>query len=587
MPLLIYGAELDNEDEEITIDNFAEKIDPRSWEEFMPKGVSKQKFNAFKKYYDPDIFRAAGKRIRAMAKAADKLSVEERIGRITDIFSTFRNPDKETVLTPWRVVNMHLGDCLGGYCFYDKEYENTIDEPRFIDHGKVTEEVFMPDSRILEINSKSGLYPLYMAYSIYRSRLKDSTISADTLEEQQAVWDKTVAENIFVVCKTPMAKSITKRTLIGFRKAKVNTRYFEDLINQIKNKPQNFIEKMAKGRSFWKANDDDNMKFNAIVGNPPYQVMDGGAGASAKPVYHLFVDIAKKLKAKYISMIMPARWYAGGKGLDEFRDDMLKDKSISLLVDYFDATDVFPRIDISGGICYFLYDRNCRGNCKVITSRQGKRNELVRPLLEKGNNTFIRFNEAISILRKVSVSEDINFSNLVSPRKPFGIVTDVQVSKLQTASMIRIYAYPDNGFIERIAVKTNSEWIDYYKVYISYAYGERGDFPYFVIGKPFLGEPKTCCSETYLVIAPNKREQYCMNVIKYLKTMFLRFFVLLKKNTQHATSKVYSFVPLQNFTEASDIDWSKSIPEIDQQLYLKYHLTDEEIAFIGKMIKPM
>lgn len=286
-------------------------------------------------------------------------------------------------------------------------------------------------------------------------------------------------------------------------------------------------------------------------------------------------------------MIMPARWYAGGKGLDEFRDDMLKDKSISLLVDYFDATDVFPRIDISGGICYFLYDRNCRGNCKVITSRQGKRNELVRPLLEKGNNTFIRFNEAISILRKVSVSEDINFSNLVSPRKPFGIVTDVQVSKLQTASMIRIYAYPDNGFIERIAVKTNSEWIDYYKVYISYAYGERGDFPYFVIGKPFLGEPKTCCSETYLVIAPNKREQYCMNVIKYLKTMFLRFFVLLKKNTQHATSKVYSFVPLQNFTEASDIDWSKSIPEIDQQLYLKYHLTDEEIAFIGKMIKPM
>ena len=136
-------------------------------------------------------------------------------------------------------------------------------------------------------------------------------------------------------------------------------------------------------------------------------------------------------------------------------------------------------------------------------------------------------------------------------------------------------------------MKSNSKWIDCYKVYISYAYGERGDFPYFVIGKPFLGEPKTCCSETYLVIAPNDQKQYCMNVIKYLKTTFLRFFVLLKKNTQHATSKVYSFVPLQNFTKASDIDWSKSILEIDQQLYLKYHLTDEEIAFIEKMIKPM
>ena len=141
MPLLICGAELDNEDEEITIENFTEKIDPRSWEEFMPKGVSKQKFNAFKKYYDPDIFRSAGKRIRAMAKAADRLSVEERIGRITDIFSTFRNPDKETVLTPWRVVNMHLGDCLGGYSFFDKEYKHTLNEPRFIDHGKVTAEV--------------------------------------------------------------------------------------------------------------------------------------------------------------------------------------------------------------------------------------------------------------------------------------------------------------------------------------------------------------------------------------------------------------------------------------------------------------
>ena len=587
MPLLIYGAELEDEDEEITIDNFAEKIDPQSWEEFMPKGVSKQKFNAFKKYYDPDIFRAAGKRIRAMARAADKLSVEERIGRITDIFSTFRNPDKETVLTPWRVVNMHLGDCLGGYCFFDKGYEHILDEPRFIDRGKVTAEVFTSDARILEINSKSGLYPLYMAYGIYRARLKDSTISADTLEEQQAAWDKVVAENIFVVCKTPMAKSITKRTLAGFRKAKVNTRYFEDLINQIKNKPQNFIEKVSKGRSFWKANNNDNMKFNAIIGNPPYQIMDGGAGASAKPVYNLFVDIAKKLNSEYTSMIMPARWYAGGKGLDEFRDDMLKDKSISLLVDYFDATDVFPRIDISGGICYFLYDKNYQGDCKVITNRQGKRNELVRPLLEKSNNTFIRFNEAISILRKVPINEDINFSNLVSPRKPFGIATDVQVSKLQTTSMIRIYAYPDNGFIERNAVKSNSEWIDCYKVYISYAYGERGDFPYFVIGKPFLGEPKTCCSETYLVIAPNEQIQYCMNVIKYLKTKFLRFLVLLKKNTQHATSKVYAFTPLQNFMVNSDIDWDRSIPEIDQQLYAKYHLTDEEVQFIERMIKSM
>ena len=324
MPLLIYGAELSDENQEITIDNFASLIDPQSWEEFMPKGVTKQKFNSFKKYYDPEIFCAAGKRIRAMARAADKLSIEERIERITDIFSTFRNPDKETVLTPWRVVNMHLGDCLGGYNFYDTEYQNVIPEPRFIDKGEVTAEVFSPESRILEINSKSGLYPLYMAYGIYRAGVKASLFAVETVEEQQAVWDKVIAENIFVICKTPMAKSITKRTLVGFRKAKVNTRYFEDLINQIKNKPENFIAKVAKGRSYWKAIDNDNMKFNAIVGNPPYQeVVDQKESTNGQKVsisiFQYFQTISEKI-GKYTALIYPgSRWiHRSGKGLEKY-----------------------------------------------------------------------------------------------------------------------------------------------------------------------------------------------------------------------------------------------------------------------------
>lgn len=342
MPLLIYGAELKDESQEITIDNFASLIDPQSWEEFMPKGVTKQKFNNIKKYYDPEIFCAAGKRIRAMARAADKLSVEERIERITDIFSTFRNPDKETVLTPWRVVNMHLGDCLGGYNFFEQGYETTLSEPRFIDKGEVTANVFAEDSRILEINSKSGLYPLYMAYSIYRTRVKNSLFSVSSIEDEQQIWDKVVAENIFVICKTPMAKSITKRTLIGFRKAKVNTRYFEDLINQIKNKPEHFIKQVDKFVS--ERTGIKNMKFNAIVGNPPYQVMDGGAQASSVPVYQYFVSIAKKVQPNFISMIMPARWYAGGRGLDDFRADMLSDKTIRSLHDYPKASDLFSNV---------------------------------------------------------------------------------------------------------------------------------------------------------------------------------------------------------------------------------------------------
>ncbi len=595
MPLLIYGAELSDENQEITIDNFASLIDPQSWEEFMPKGVTKQKFNSFKKYYDPEIFCAAGKRIRAMARAADKLSVEERIGRITDIFSTFRNPDKETVLTPWRVVNMHLGDCLGGYNFFDKGYETTLSEPRFIDHGEVTANVFAEDSHILEINSKSGLYPLYMAYSIYRSRLKDSTISAEMLEEQQAVWDKTVAENIFVVCKTPMAKSITKRTLVGFRKAKVNTRYFEDLINQIKNKPQNFIEKMAKGRSFWKANDDDNMKFNAIVGNPPYQVMDGGGtGSSSQAIYNKFIDMARSIRPIYISMIIPSRWMTGGKGLDKFRESMLNDKHISALHDYMDAHDCFPTVAIEGGICYFLWTKDYNGTCSFISHTRDNVIRTERYLSESSSDVVIRDAGALSILSKIK-STGGNFSTLVSPRNLFKIDVDC-LDTDYSSSLYKVFGRFNNSRCIRFLKSYESKdkrvqsFIGKWKVFVSKADGAAGQLgnpiPARIIGKTEIGDPMTLCTETFLAIGPFRTQYEAINVSKYAETKFFRFLVGTRK-LKNMTQDTYSFVPLQNFTETSDIEWSKSIPEIDKQLYAKYHLYNEEIAFIEKMIKPM
>ena len=325
----------------------------------MPKGVTKQVFENFKKYYEPDVFRAAGKKIRAMARAADTLTIEERISRITTIFSTFRNPDKETVLTPWRVVNMHIGDCLGGYVFFDEDMENNLEQPRFVNHGNVTEMVFAEDSKILEINSKSGLYPLFMGYGIYK-RIIDQMYSkkqeTPSLEEQQSIWDKVIADNIYVICKTPMAKSITKRTLAGFRDAKVNTRYFEDLVNQITHKQQNFLEKIKQGKTYWKSNNNDNMKFEAVVGNPPYQ--ETTENTSDKPIYNYFMDIAFKISDK-VTFITPARFlFNAGKTPKDWNLKILNDEHFKVVWYKSNSTDVFPNVDIKGGVAVTFRDAN-------------------------------------------------------------------------------------------------------------------------------------------------------------------------------------------------------------------------------------
>jgi len=603
MPLLIYGADVTDEDKQITIENFAELIDDKSWEEFMPKGVSKEVFESFKKYYEPDVFRAAGKRIRAMARAADNLTIEERIERISNIFGTFRNPDKETVLTPWRVVNMHMGDCLGGYVFFDEIFEKTLEIPRYVDQGEVTKEVFDKDSKILEINSKSGLYPLYMTYGIYKNIIAESSLGEEPLaiEDQLKIWDKVVAENIFVICKTPMAKSITKRTLVGFRNAKVNTRYFEDLVNQIINKQQNFIDKVKQGENYWKAtNGENNMKFNAIVGNPPYMEMDGGASASARPIYNYFVEISKLIRPEYISMIMPSRWYSGGKGLDEFRDKMLSDKHISVLHDFLNPEEVFPKTNIRGGICYFLWSSNYDNTTEltqVITHQAGSAPKSIHRLLKTGNNdTFIRHEIAVGIIEKINKRGTFHsIEKHVSSRKPFGLegfivnLEKFRPSKKGLKNPVLCYGKGKKiGFMEKREIAVNQTWIDKYKVFVPYANNigtELNDDNL----NTFVGEPGTICTETYIIIGVElELDKYkAKNITKYFSTKFLRFLHSLAKASQHATAKTYKLVPLQDFSSNSDIDWSKSIPEIDRQLYSKYELTEGEINFIESMIKPM
>jgi site-specific DNA-methyltransferase (adenine-specific) len=321
-----------------------------------------------------------------------------------------------------------------------------------------------------------------------------------------------------------------------------------------------------------------NMKFDVIIGNPPYQLKDSGAKASAIPLYQRFVQQAKKLNPRFLSMIIPSRWFSGGKGLDSFRDEMLRDKRLRKIVDFPDSTECFPGVDISGGVCYFLWDRDNQGDCEVTTIVGGKPSTMTRPLLEKGIETFIRYNEAISILHKVSKHKEESFSNLVSARKPFGFTTNFSAyERKEFRDCVKFFTYGNVGYVRRSQIKQNEDWVDKFKVFISMAYGERIASSYWVLGKPFLGEPGTCCSETYLVIGPFASKRICENVMSYIRTRFCRFLVLLNKPTQHATSKVYTLVPVQDFNE----------PWTDLKLYKKYGLTKDEIAFIEAMVRPM
>lgn len=545
MPLLIYGADIPY-DEEITLDRFIEVIDDSSWNEFMPDGVTKERFKQFQKYYDEEVFIAAGRRIRNIAKEADMLEPTERVKKIAGLFSCFKNPDKETVLTPWRVVNMHMSDCIGGYCFYDDTFteDGKLEKPRFVDRGDVTKNVFGKlDVQILEINSKTGLYPLYVTYSAYRKKLEKIKAEKILLKDKNDLWIKTVQDNIFVICKTPMAKAITKRTLTGYSGEKINSHYFDDLINIMKNKPQQFISKILK-ESYWKKG-NKSMKFDAIVGNPPYQQMDGGYNASSVPAYNYFVDQAKVINPHYISMITPARWYIGGRGLDKFRKSMLEDTRISKLIDFPRDKDVFPTVDIAGGLCYFLWDNEYNDNCNIINIRNGIKSFSKRSLNEY--STLVRDNEAIDIVRKIkNIHIGKYMDEVISPSRPFGI--RAKYTPKAKGIPCQFKQRIGKRYVSLKDIRDDNNILNKWKFLIPRApIAGQTDFTkpvrFYYSGNTFIAEPGCCCTETYLVAYATDSKEEILSFCSYVYSKVVQFLLLQSVISQDVVSDKWKFVP--------------------------------------------
>ena len=320
------------------------------------------------------------------------------------------------------------------------------------------------------------------------------------------------------------------------------------------------------------------MKFDVIVGNPPYQLNDGGGtGTSAKAIYHLFVTQAKKLNPRFLSMIIPSRWFSGGKGLDRFRDEMLNDSRIRKLVDYTNSTECFPGVDIAGGVCFFLWDRDNRGDCTVENIHNGKANISIRPLNEF--DTFVRDSLSVSIIKKVIKSGNDFLDGVVSSRKPFGLDSKVRPTK---RGDLKLIWSGGKGLYSSAKITSGTELISKWKVLLSKASYDHGGQPdkdgkRRIFSKVEVISPGTICTETYLIVGSYRKKQHADNMVVYLKTKFCRFLVSTILFTQNIAKDRFKFVPNLDMNES----WT------DKKLYKKYHLTKDEIAFIESMVRPM
>lgn len=578
MPMLVYGANVSVK-EDITLQKFIDLVDNESWLEFMPAGLSKEKFREFTKFYDEEIFRGVAHSIRAKAFDCDDLLPTERIQAIAEIFSTFKNPDKETVLTPWNVVNMQMTMTLGGHDF--RFMTGKAGGPEWVSHGVDASIWSQDDTKILEINSKSGLYPLLDAYNIYSRQLIKHKKPEDKISEQ--VWKKALSNNIYVLCKSPMAQMITRRTLAGYTGARANIIYIKDLVKKLQQKDgykdynlgDELLEKFGL--------EEYKMKFTAIVGNPPYQVTTDTNFAT--PVYHLFHEAAKSLDPDYVSLIHPARFlFNAGATPKEWNKQMLNDPHLSVPLYEPDSQKIFSGVDIKGGVCITLWDKN------HVTGGLG--------------GSFVPYDEMRSVISKIDI---FGFDRILHSQSKLNIQVD---EKFPTERRIRpnyFEKFPDifieksdlNHKVKIVGLVTGNKRTERYidaklleephlmkwKVLISKSNGT-GAFGE-ALSRPLIAGPYTGCTGSFIQIGSFEYEYEAAYCVKYLNSKFCRSLLSTLKVTQDNQKSAWGNVPLQDFTEQSDIDWSKSIADIDKQLYAKYNLDEKEINFIETHVKAM
>lgn len=591
IPLLFFGG--DFEIETGRLGEVITGIDQASWDVFTPENLTKKDFLELVKYYNQETVIGAGKIIRNEALKADLMTPTERVIAITDIFSHFHNPSKETVLTPWRVVNMHLSDTLGGWCFYNESFEENNDEyykrlsePRFVDQGESTVQTLgNPNATILEINSKTGLYPLYAAYSIYRAKLGNTKESDILPNELLNIWDEAVMQ-VYVLCQSSMAAAITRRTLIGYRTASTNVKFDEKLSDGLRKSIDATAKRIIKG-SYWNKEVKE-MKFDAVLGNPPYQEMDGGGkGYSAKPVYHNFIDAAKSINPNYISMVTPSRWFSGGKGLDEFRDRSLQDNRMRKIIDYVDNEMLFTGVAIAGGVNYFLWDSNYSGECEITSIRGTKRSVMTRSLNEY--DILVRNNEAVQLIRRIQQDPSPKMDGVVYARNVFGISSDFRgIASPDAEHTIKLYCSEKSNsmiatYVNETDVVKEKELISKYKVIMGKVVprgGEVGIDPsigYRAITTVQVLYPNSVFTDTYLLLSVFDTEQEAINFAKYMTLRFPRFLLHETFSSMNISKGNFKFVPYLDYTT----EWT------DAQLFAKYNCTEDEIDMIESIMRPL